>query len=171
MNAGDSIKPSLTWNVGTNQSMGSYWGPGYTYGNWPAVSNKFIGLKILVSGSTYYGWARLDVATQGTAFTIKDYAYMNVPDQPITAGTITGISSGAAIRINIYNDNRNVHISYPEMEAGSLVQVYDITGKEIRRIELNDKENEFLLDTEKAGIYFISLRNEQLKYTKKIIIK
>jgi hypothetical protein len=172
LNAGDSIKPSLTWNMGTNQSMGSYWGgPSYTYGNWPGVTNKFIGLKISVGGSTYYGWARLDVATQGTAFTIKDYAYMNAPDQPILAGMmVTGISSEKQQSISIYNDNRNIYINYPGMKSGDLVYIYDASGKEIRTSQMTEQNSIILLDTETPGIYFVRLTNNQHNYTQKIII-
>ena len=56
-------------------------------GNWMAnASDKFLGLKIKVGVSTYYGWARLDVSSDAGSFTIKEYGCNNIPDAMITAG-------------------------------------------------------------------------------------
>ncbi|HEX8517320.1 MAG TPA: T9SS type A sorting domain-containing protein [Bacteroidia bacterium] len=171
MAAGDSVKPSLQWNVGAYQSMGSLWSGTATYGNWPGSTDKYIGLKINVSGATYYGWARLDVNALATQFTIKDYAYMNAPDQPIMTGsTSVGIRHDGFGNVKIYNDNRTVYITNPDAAPGSLIQVYDISGKEIITLQVSEKESILQMENEKAGAYFVRYSNDKFKYTKKIII-
>jgi hypothetical protein len=171
MNVGDSVKPSLQWNVGMNQSMGSYWGGSASYGNWPGASNKYIGLKINVAGVIYYGWARLDVNALATQFTIKDYAYMNAPDQPIQIGASVGIAKHQPLNVKIYNDNRNLFVNCPEVNPGSFIQIFDVSGKEIKTLEINDPENIVHLESEAPGAYFIRFTGGQIRYTQKIIIQ
>lgn len=54
---------------------------------WPNSVDCYLGLKLIVGTNTYYGWARMQVVfgSQPT-FTIKDYAYNSIPNQPILAG-------------------------------------------------------------------------------------
>jgi hypothetical protein len=64
-------------------------------GYWIDVSDKYIGLKFIKDNNTYYGWARLSstysvvspsILIIGGELILKDYAYNNVPNQPILAG-------------------------------------------------------------------------------------
>jgi hypothetical protein len=170
MNAGDSIQASLVWNVGTSQSMGSYWGASYSYGQWLGAVDKYIPLKINVAGTVYYGWARLDVATLATSFTIKDYAYMNSPGQPILAGqTISvGIAKNESKNILVYNNNREIHINSQADQC--LISVSNALGQVVLSKEIVGTQNLLNLETEKAGVYFVTVKSEKINYTKKIII-
>ncbi|MCW5882048.1 MAG: hypothetical protein KIS91_14050, partial [Anaerolineae bacterium] len=51
-------------------------------------SDLLLGLKLVVSTGTHYGWIRLirSVVDKHTAFEIGGYAYHPVPDEPIPAG-------------------------------------------------------------------------------------
>lgn len=171
MNAGDTVKPSLTWNMGTSQSMGSYWGGTAPYGNWLGKTNKFIGLKLDVSGSIYYGWARLDVTPTATAFTIKDYAYMNAVNQPIVAGASAsvGIVENNLAGLQIYNDNRRVFIRLQNAVEGT-ISINNTLGQEVYNSKTEGTEQEIGLADVKAGIYFVSIRSQNIRFTKKIII-
>ncbi|MBP9083558.1 MAG: T9SS type A sorting domain-containing protein [Bacteroidia bacterium] len=66
-----------------------YWGNcgTGTLNLWPNSVDRYLGLKLIVGTNTYYGWARMQVVfgSQPT-FTIKDYAYNTIPNQPIRAG-------------------------------------------------------------------------------------
>ncbi|WP_412476488.1 T9SS type A sorting domain-containing protein [Flavobacterium sp. TBRC 19031] len=59
----------------------------------PLNADKYLGFKINIAGSVYYGWARVYVTAAGTGplgttylVTYKDYAYESTPNTPITAG-------------------------------------------------------------------------------------
>ena len=73
-------------------------------GNWPNLSEKYLGLKFTFGVNTYYGWVRMqiDVTSSSASCTIKDYAYNSIPNQPIRAGetscaipTVTIAKSGS----------------------------------------------------------------------------
>ena len=54
---------------------------------WPNSVDRYLGLKLIVGANTYYGWARMQVVFGSQpSFTIKDYAYNSIPNQPIRAG-------------------------------------------------------------------------------------
>jgi hypothetical protein len=57
---------------------------------WSAVTDKYLGLKFIKAGNTYYGWARVSTSTSGNLvnlmITVKDFAYNNVPGHAIRAG-------------------------------------------------------------------------------------
>ena len=52
---------------------------------WEGKVDKYLGLRFQINGQTHYGWARLDVLST-FKWTIKDYAYNAIHDQPILAG-------------------------------------------------------------------------------------
>lgn len=60
---------------------------------WADVTNRYLGLRFVISGEVHFGWARLNVRcnnmTQVTA-TLTGYAYETVPNRPIVAGRTKG---------------------------------------------------------------------------------
>lgn len=69
-------------------------------GSWGAKTNHYAGLKLNVSGKTYYGWVRLDVAAQYNSFTVKDYAYQDCVGLTINAGDPGNVAADIAINVN-----------------------------------------------------------------------
>src|ERR1700680_1609837 len=63
-------------------------------GPWANVSNRYLGLKFVITGKVHFGWARLNVScsTKNRVVTalLTGYAYETVPDQPIIAGREKG---------------------------------------------------------------------------------
>jgi hypothetical protein len=61
-------------------------------GLWLNVTNRYLGLKFVITGETHYGWARLNVSCvtyQCTAL-LTGYAYETVPGKPIITGKTHG---------------------------------------------------------------------------------
>lgn len=80
----------LSWNNSVDllmarQANSQFCRPG---GQWRNAVDGYLGLKLISGGNTYYGWARLNTSG-ASSFTIKDYAYNTIPDQPILAGQIS----------------------------------------------------------------------------------
>jgi hypothetical protein len=63
-----------------------------TFGPWPNVKNRYLGLKFQIKGKTHYGWARLSVTRKGhiVTGTLTGYAYETIPNKAIIAGKTTG---------------------------------------------------------------------------------
>lgn len=110
LNLNAPINQQANWNANQN-NLGyflSYYysSPGGTSnsatskGLWNNKLNKYIGLKLLVSGKVYYGWVRLDVANMYDSFIVKDYAFQDCPTIPIKAGDQGNINTDIALNVN-----------------------------------------------------------------------
>ena len=147
-------------------------------GNWTSTLDHYLGLQITMGANTYYGWVRLNVGVSNIAyFSVKDYAYNSIPNEPIFAGqTIaTGIDENTfASSINLFPNPANDHLT---IALGSLsknvkVTIADITGKiiytattdETDKIEVNT--NEFA-----EGLYTVRIQTGEYIATKKILVK
>jgi hypothetical protein len=69
----------------------------YSYGNFVNASNKFLGVRVVVSSDTLYGWVRLDVSGGVNSYTVKDYAFQTCPGIGIKAGDMGNIKSSPAL--------------------------------------------------------------------------
>lgn len=173
-NNGDTIQSGLQFNMGSNQSMASYFGPGYFYGNWSGVTDKYAGLYFYIGTQIHYGWARLDIDSTADQFTIKDYAYNTVADEYILAGE-TGvgiIESTNANDLLIYSLDKNIVIKFlKEGIAEGKISISNMPGQVIHTSEINDKQITINLEKEKTGIYFITVAQKNGTYTKKIYLR
>ena len=87
MNLNGAIGSNLHWIANATLNLrGGHTGPVW-FGNWTDTTDHYRGLKINSGGSRYYGWIRLDVSVSSyPSFTIKDYAYNSLRNQPLLAG-------------------------------------------------------------------------------------
>lgn len=88
--AGVVLPGSQSFNV-TDSLMAGFDTVFGSAGNWFGVSNRFLGLRFDIGGSTHYGWAQLsvsgstDVNTAVTA-TLHDWAFEDVAGASIATG-------------------------------------------------------------------------------------
>ncbi|MBK7572482.1 MAG: T9SS type A sorting domain-containing protein [Bacteroidetes bacterium] len=182
MNLNDSISSGLSFSsfgyLRRNTSGGPCTG---TFGVWSYSIDRYLGLKLIVGGNTYYGWARMqiDVVTGIPSCTIKDYAYNSIPNQPILAGDTGTVPTGIfensfSSSINLFPNPANNHLTIALGSNNKKVEVAiaDMTGKiiyttiayETNRIEVNTSEFA-------EGIYIVQIGTEKYIETKKFIVK
>ena len=151
-------------------------------GLWNNLSDYYLGLRLLQSGQTYYGWVRLRVNVTGSyaSVIVRDYAYNSIPDQPILAGqTATGINENSfASSINIFPNpaTNNLTITLGSSSKKVEITILDITGKiipiaigtttstETQKIEVNTKDF-------KAGVYLVQVKSTDFIATKKLVVE
>ncbi len=161
-------------------------GPSPVPGNWPSGTDKYLGFKIVSGGQTNYCWVRLNVAvvlgTLGNniypiaSFTIKDYAYNSIPNQPILAGQTmtTGIVDHSfASSINLFPNPADDHLTIDlgTNYGDTQVTIADISGKVVyttlatdtQRVEVNTKDFA-------EGIYVVQIQAGEFIGTKKIVV-
>lgn len=61
-----------------------------SFGSWPGVTNRFVGVKFVIKGKSHFGWVRLSVSRAPFIAHITGYAYETVPNKPIVAGKTSG---------------------------------------------------------------------------------
>ncbi|MBL0136271.1 MAG: hypothetical protein IPP79_20990 [Chitinophagaceae bacterium] len=73
-----------TWYDSNNPGTMAW---GTSIGYWVGETNKYLALKLIVGTNTYYGWARFDVTTTSTSFTIRITPTREYPKYLHTDGT------------------------------------------------------------------------------------
>lgn len=154
-----------TWYNTTNPgTMAS----GTSTGYWVGETNKYLALKLIVGTNTYYGWARFDVSTTSSSFTIKDYAYESTPNACIQAGqTILGITEKSnnetfSIFPNPFNSYTSIQTTYCLKNA--TVTIYNSFGHISKQVNnISGKIVSLSRDNLSSGVYLIKLTEENKK--------
>lgn len=101
----------------------------YSGGNFLNTQDKYIGLRVVISGDTHYGWARLDVDSV-TSFVLKDYAIELTPDKFIFTGD-TGLilhaspaQAVAAADVSNFGNGNDIQVQFAAGANESTVGLY-----------------------------------------------
>jgi len=153
------IDNSCCWNDVGNMEYSSWYCLGGWIqsfgGDWTNGNDKYLGLKLHVASTVYYGWARCSASIDNTGtkltLTIKDYAYNSIPNQSILAGqTSTAVtpaqkneatnvvSNNAAEQKEKVNDFVNTLKSYPNPFSNSTNVSFSLTQTEKVSIRIFD---------------------------------
>ena len=110
-----------------------YCRPGFYTGSWldsaSVYSPMFLGLRFDSAGSTFYGWARLSIPSNGTSFTLKDYAYYSVPGAGMYSGE-TQCAIPFALAVNNVDSN-TVNLTWQTSTTDTFNLRYRPTGAAI----------------------------------------
>jgi hypothetical protein len=95
-------------------------GPGSTstFGPWPNVTGRYLGLKFQINGKTHYGWARLNVklnfklSRHTITAILTGYAYETIPGKAIIAGQTKGTDNSV--------EESNTSLTLPASQRATL---------------------------------------------------
>jgi hypothetical protein len=133
-----------------------------SFGNWCSITDGYLGLRFNISGSTHYGWVRLDVDGSGSSWTIKDFAYVDTADMALNAGQETlSIETNALDAIKIVALNKSIGL-YNLPEATNY-RLFDMTGKQIMDGVTTGGSFVVEVNTLFTGVYIIELKNKNSK--------
>lgn len=149
------------------------YGP-YSSGNFLGTEG-YIGVRFDISGSTHYGWVRVEMASNGTSMTIKDYAYDATPNTAIAAGDmgtvgINEVNFENAIQF-ISNQNNQVTVKMNTTITNGMINVISIDGKNVASINVNSQTELVDLSNLSSGIYMVNLTSNEGTITKKFYVR
>ncbi|MFI5171383.1 MAG: T9SS type A sorting domain-containing protein [Chitinophagales bacterium] len=132
------------------------------------VADKYVGLRFKVDGNDHYGWARLDVSH--TKITLKDFAYNDVANEPIS-GLQSGIEFASAdFNPTIYAFQEEIFIQLPNHVLNAEVSIFDLSGKLVLNESINQNAS-ISMNNFVTGMYLVKIRNEETYFTKMISLK
>ncbi|MBU2929194.1 T9SS type A sorting domain-containing protein [Winogradskyella psychrotolerans] len=155
---------STFYSGGTLNFASCYLGVGDS--NWCGATDKYLGLRFQIAGSTHYGWAKLDVSESGDSFTVKEYAYNATAGEAIEAGQTLSVDQFALNNVRIVGLNNSIGLyNLPE---NTNYNVYDISGKSILNGSINN--NSYIIEAKRLsqGVYIVELEDV---YTNSVIRK
>jgi hypothetical protein len=174
VDSGLSIGNNYTWTSNSDTLL-LYWARiacslgGSHQGNFYSVlHDKYLPVKIIISGQNYFGWVRVLINGGNAIIFIKGYAYNSIPNQPITAGD-QGI-----ITTNIIKDNFLSHLKiFPNPSSGFIkikfpsnlngeISIANILGQIVFSQDLINL-NEISIDVRALpdGNYFVKFNDKQ----------
>ncbi|MCA6363390.1 MAG: T9SS type A sorting domain-containing protein [Bacteroidetes bacterium] len=166
LNAGDSIRPGATDWIDASVNGGFQYlavvlpQPGPMYGNWPGISDKYLGVRFAAGSQTHYGWARISVSADGGTITLKEYAYNTTPGAGITAGqtTLVGVAEQTAGVPNVHVYDRTLFVNLPaETPTGGMLQVFSASGQIVRAESITDPAMRISLGDLATGVYMVQI--------------
>ena len=161
------------------------------WGTWPEFSywelgdypNQYFGLRYLVESGYCYGWIHLSVKLYEPApvigasridLAIHEMAYCTVPNYPLRAGQTSfdwdPTEENTMVRV-IVQPNPTTDKITVQGENLRLVEVYDVQGQKVATTQASGNSVSIDLCGQPAGIYLISITNEEGKRCVKKVIK
>lgn len=172
LTAGTVIGASSAWLDTTAAGGTTYFSAGYGLGqSFVGTGNTgqdiYYGARFLIGTNTHYGWVRVNIATDASQATIKDYAYNSTPNGPINAGQTAGISEISAASWSAYGNGSSIKIK-SSIEGN--IEVIDLTGKTIASGAIKNGELTMNVANANTGMYIVRITNGSLTDTKKIVL-
>ena len=140
-------------------------------GNWKDVQDRYLGLRFKIGGNTHYGWAKLDVGLSGASWSIKEYAYNTIPDDPINAGQkVLGLQESSLNKTKIIALNKSISIYNLPQETK--YRLFNMSGQNVLDGKTVTKTHNIEASTLSKGIYIIELQDSDSKAVirKKIVL-
>ena len=141
-------------------------------GNW-CNDDKYLGVQFKIGADTHYGWARLDVGTSGTDWTLKSYAYHKSPDALILAGQTTslGIGDNTLSKVKIVALHKSIGLY--NLQNATKYRLFNITGKEVLKGTTNNRDYVIEAPTLASGIYIVELGDTKSSaiFRKKVVLQ
>lgn len=168
LNEGDTINKNSNWQdfqffIFTQSNLP--WGcPTVTIGD------VFLGLKLVVSSDTLYGWVRCSATD--TSITIKDYAYTTIPNSQILAGqTTSGIETNSLNNlIHIYTSCQTLNIDIDGMQSPGTISVINLVGQVLQTFSLSGNHNEIPINSFNQGIYLLKISTSKYDFNETIYL-
>jgi hypothetical protein len=151
---------------------------GFPYGTFQSGDfigqEKFLGVRFDVAGAIHYGWVRVEIASNFSSMTIKDYAYEATAGVAINAGDVGGgnsvgidnLSNDIIIR-NLYN-KLNIELVNADNASISLV---NLAGQIVINDQMNSNVKEINMNDLTTGVYMVNVTTDKGSITKKIYVK
>lgn len=141
------------------------------------ITDGFLGLRFRADVNdtirTFYGWVRLDVASDLRSVTIKDFGYESTPDSMIQAGygSPIGIEEVEVELPELVQRGEYLDVELPESFSPSAeVSFFSLSGQLIRKEELEGHSNRIPLQSFPKGILVAVVRSNGMDTSKKIVV-
>ena len=143
-------------------------------GDWVfGETKKYVGLQLHANDSIYYGWLRLDVATNNRSFTVRDFALETVAETAISTFIPVAINQiSPTLNCDIFANANTVHINLNSANfKNASATIYDLNGRQILEQELSNGNNRILVDNVPAGMYIVYVICENQTKSETILLQ
>ncbi|MBC8173689.1 MAG: hypothetical protein H7X71_07275 [Chitinophagales bacterium] len=136
-------------------------------------TDKYMGVRFYIGANQHYGWIRMDVSADNKVVTIKDFAFDNIPGDPILAGepNIVGLDDLLMQSVSVYSFQNTIYVELKDDQfLGSSVQIYTPAGQMIYIDKLTETKKQIVLLEIPAGLFIVKMQNDKASTAKEIFI-
>ena len=142
-------------------------------GNFIPNQEAFVGIRFDISGNVHYGWLRVEMSSDADTIIIKDYAYESSANTAIIAGNTGGGMLSIAQTDNNITINKIQNLLYIKLDDyknNSLLNIYDISGREVLESKLSSNNEQISLNDFEVGVYLVRVVSGDDVFSKKIYL-
>ncbi len=139
-----------------NDILGPFSTSGYVHTYFTLTNYKYIGMRVTVGSDFYYGWASVRVSNNGLHF--NSYAYSDVPNQPISAGSLVDIieeSTTGPVELGTNGLELVIRAEQANRFQGEM-EVYDLQGRMVKSVSVRQPVTRMSLS--QGGLYIAVMR-------------
>jgi len=140
--------------------------------DWPGLGDKFIGLRFYKNSHWYYGWVRVNVASDVKSVKVKDFAYQKTPETGIKAGETekTGVTeilydNGAKIIVK----NGLITINRAKQSGTTEILLFNNLGMIVAQDSFDSDEYHLTTESLLPGVYFCRIKSGNFMKTQKFL--
>ncbi|OUS00464.1 hypothetical protein A9Q86_10860 [Flavobacteriales bacterium 33_180_T64] len=130
----------------------------------------YVGLTLVVGVDTFYGWARIQVASDTSDMIIKDYAYNSIPGESIEAGQTLSVDD---FESNTFTHAYNKDTDKLTLESSNLplsnIDLFNILGQRVINQSLSNSNETIDMSSLTDGIYLAKVSIQGKTQTIKIL--
>ncbi len=169
--------------LGENTEIGphSSWEyPSATPGQLDIVTNNFkewhgktafAGLSFDYNQNKLYGWFKITVNADGTAYEVEEWAYNEQPGQSIMAGRLeTNVSGNQVKEMKIYPNPASDQF-YIDGLKNAHVKIYSVDGSQVWSGMLQSDHETVSVSSWSKGVYVVHTLQNSINHFRKIIVK
>lgn len=162
-------------------------GPEFAYYYYPNLNSKGIyhetyGMRKVIDGKIYYGWYH-GYGTEGTQYTggpyefrvyIDKIAFCTIPDYPLRYGQTSlteGLVENASNAFATIHPNPTANFVTIIGEDLRQAEVFNMLGQKVLSAQGEGNELQIDLTTQPAGVYFVSVTDEEGRKCVRKVIK
>ena len=160
-----------TWITNTNYQTLNWMGCAYTNSQWcDGQVDKYLGLRITIGADKHYGWVRMDIPSDASSITIKDYAINTVANEGILAGetATAGIANNNFKGFNYFVDKNN-QLNLSANISMEKVSLHNTLGQQVVSQKLSNTNETVELSGLQSGVYIATVSIDGASKTFKIV--
>lgn len=167
LNFGDTISANLNFiseKAGDLNNDSCYFpGSQFCDGN-----DGYVGLRFKIGTQNHYGWVRIQVSTDGSIITVKDFAYNTTPDEGIEAGQTTlSTKDFESLKLKHFMSDNILNISANNKIDN--VQIYNLNGQLLSETQPSNNSARINVNNLSKGVYLAKVRIEGLTKSIKFV--
>lgn len=158
--------------AGSYSIVGLPYGGPFSSGNFQGAGEKFLGVKLSISGNDHFGWVRLELSADAGTLTIKDYAYLGGAGGQILAGQTVGLDHIAVedkVTFKVTPSEAVVNVT-PDLIGGELSLV-DLNGRTLSTVAITDINTTMTFNDSTTGVYLLVASFNNGSVSKKVYVK